>query len=175
MVSHLEDNNAEIRPRYSKLAKTMHWGFVLLFAYGVFKQVDSITELADPSLFRLEIIFAGVFAILLLARFAYMKKTQRSALPENTSQLQKIAAKFVHFGMYVSLGSIALTGLAIGGLYKLGLQEEGLIMEAVISIHEFSVSATYWLVAIHILGAIFHRIKNDGVWSAMVPFSKESS
>jgi cytochrome b561 len=77
--------------------------------------------------------------------------------------------------MYVSLGSIALTGLAIGGLYKLGLQEEGLIMEAVISIHEFSVSATYWLVAIHILGAIFHRIKNDGVWSAMVPFSKESS
>ena len=71
-----------------------------------------------------------------------MKKTQRSALPENTNQLQKIAAKFVHMGMYVSLGSIAMTGLAIGGLYWLGLQE-GLIIEAVISIHEFSVSATY--------------------------------
>tara|TARA_B110000003_G_scaffold184519_1_gene183459 strand:- start:314 stop:826 length:513 start_codon:yes stop_codon:yes gene_type:complete len=170
----LEDTNTEIKPQYSKLAKTMHWGFVLLFAYGVFKQVDSINELADPSLFRLEIIFAGIFVILLLARFAYMKKTQRSALPENTNQLQKIAAKFVHMGMYVSLGSIAMTGLAIGGLYWLGLQE-GLIIEAVISIHEFSVSATYWLVAVHILGAIFHRLKNDGVWTAMVPFSKESS
>ena len=113
----MEDTKTEIKPRYSKLAKTMHWGFVLLFAYGVFKQVDSINELADPSLFRLEIIFAGIFVILLLTRFAYMKKTQRSALPENTSQLQKIAAKFVHMGMYVSLGSIAMTGLAIGGLY----------------------------------------------------------
>ena len=171
----MKNSNSEVRPRYSKLAKTMHWGFVVLFAYGVSKQVDSITELADPSKFRIEIIFGVVFVILLFARFAYMKKTQRSALPENTNKLQKIAAKFVHFGMYVSLGSIALTGLAIGGLYKLGLQEEGLIMEAVISIHEFSVSATYWLVAVHILGAIFHRIKNDGVWSAMVPFSKESS
>ena len=66
-----------------------------------------------------------------------------------------------------------MTGLAIGGLYWLGLQE-GLIIEAVISIHEFSVSATYWLVAVHILAAIFHRLKNDGVWTAMVPFSKES-
>jgi cytochrome b561 len=170
----LEDSNAEVRPRYSKLAKTMHWGFVVIFAYGVSKQVDSITELADPSKFRVEIIFGVAFVILLFVRFAYMKKTQRSALAENTSQLQKIAAKFVHMGMYVSLGSIAMTGLAIGGLYWLGLQE-GLIIEAVISIHEFSVSATYWLVAVHILGAIFHRFKNDGVWTAMVPFSKESS
>jgi len=170
----LKDSNSEVRPRYSKLAKTMHWGFVVLFAYGVSKQVDSITELADPSKFRVEIIFGVAFVILLFVRFAYMKKTQRSALPENTSQLQKIAAKFVHMGMYVSLGSIAMTGLAIGGLYWLGLQE-GLIIEAVISIHEFSVSATYWLVAVHILGAIFHRFKNDGVWTAMVPFSKESS
>jgi len=170
----LEDSNAEVRPRYSKLAKTMHWGFVVIFAYGVSKQVDSITELADPSKFRVEIIFGVAFIILLFVRFAYMKKTQRSALAENTSQLQKIAAKFVHMGMYVSLGSIAMTGLAIGGLYWLGLQE-GLIIEAVISIHEFSVSATYWLVAVHILGAIFHRLKNDGVWTAMVPFSKESS
>lgn len=173
MGKQLKYNSAEVRPRYSKLAKTMHWGFVVLFAYGVSKQVDSITELADPTKFRVEIIFGGIFLILLFARFFYMKKTQRSALPENTSQLQMIAAKLVHFGMYVSLGSIALTGLAIGGLYKLGLQAEGIIMEAVISIHEFSVSATYWLVAVHILGAIFHRLKNDGVWSAMVPFSKE--
>ena len=89
----MEDTETEIKPQYSKLAKTMHWGFVLLFAYGVFKQVGSINELADPSLFRLEIIFAGIFVILLLTRFAYMKKTQRSALPENTNQLQKIAAK----------------------------------------------------------------------------------
>jgi len=37
------------------------------------------------------------------------------------------------------------------------------------------VTSTYWLVAIHILAAIFHRFKNDGVWSAMVPFSKKGT
>ena len=169
--NYLEETKLINKTRYSIIAKLMHWGFVLLFAYGVFKQVDDVAELSDPSLFRLEIVFAGIFLILLLGRFFYMTKTQRSALPENTSYIQKIAAKLVHLGMYISLGSIALTGLGIGGLYWIGLKE-GLIMEAVISIHEFSVTATYWLVGIHILAAVYHRFQADGVWSAMVPFAK---
>ena len=172
--NYLEETNLINQTRYSIIAKLMHWGFVLLFAYGVFKQVDDVAELSDPSLFRLEIVFAGIFLILLLGRFFYMTKTQRSALPENTSYIQKIAAKLVHLGMYISLGSIALTGLGIGGLYWIGLKE-GLIMEAVISIHEFSVTATYWLVGIHILAAGYHRFKADGVWSAMVPFAKSEN
>ena len=105
----MNENSTEAPVPYSKFAKTMHWGFVLLFAYGVFKQVDNLSELADPSLFRLEIVFAGVFILLLIIRFIYVKKTQRSALPEDTSKMQKIAAKLVHLGMYVSLGSIAFT------------------------------------------------------------------
>jgi len=173
-ISCLEKNSTEALPRYSKFAKVMHWGFVLLFAYGVFKQVDNLSELADPSLFRLEIIFAGIFILLLIIRFIYAKKTQQSALPEGTSKIQKIAAKLVHLGMYISLGSIALTGLMIGGLYWLGMRE-GFVIEAVISIHEVAVSSTYWLVSIHILAAIFHRFKKDGVWSAMVPFSKKGT
>ena len=170
----MNENSTEAPIRYSKFAKIMHWGFVLLFAYGVFKQVDNLSELADPSLFRLEIVFAGVFILLLIIRFIYVKKTQQSALPEDTSKIQKSAAKLVHLGMYISLGSIALTGLLIGGLYWLGMREN-FVIEAVISIHEFAVASTYWLVAIHILAAIFHRFKNDGVWSAMVPFSKKGT
>ena len=172
--NYLEETNLINQTRYSIIAKLMHWGFVLLFAYGVFKQVDDVAELSDPSLFRLEIVFAGIFLSILLGRFFYMTKTQRSALPENTSYIQKIAAKLVHLGMYISLGSIASTGLAIGGLYWIGLKE-GLIMEAVISIHEFSVTATYWLVGVHILAAVYHRFKADGVWSAMVPFAKSEN
>ena len=172
--NYLKETNLINQTRYSIIAKLMHWGFVLLFAYGVFKQVDDVAELSDPSLFRLEIFFAGIFILLLFGRFVYMTKTQRSALPENTSYIQKIAAKLVHLGMYISLGSIALTGLGIGGLYWIGLKD-GLIMEAVISIHEFSVTATYWLVGVHILAAVYHRFKADGVWSAMVPFAKSEN
>ena len=69
----LNENSTVAPVRYSKFAKTMHWGFVLLFAYGVFKQVDSLSELADPSLFRLEIVFAGIFILLLIIRFIYVK------------------------------------------------------------------------------------------------------
>ena len=83
----LNENSTEAPVRYSKFAKTMHWGFVLLFAYGVFKQVDNLSELADPSLFRLEIVFAGIFILLLIIRFIYAKKTQQSALPEDTSKM----------------------------------------------------------------------------------------
>jgi cytochrome b561 len=40
-------------------------------------------------------------------------------------------------------------------------------------IHSFVVNALYWLIGIHIVAAIYHRLKKDGVWSSMVPFLKE--
>ena len=48
-----------------------------------------------------------------------------------------------------------------------------LMIEFLISIHEFFVSLTYLLVSVHILAAINHRFKKDNVWSSMVPFWKE--
>ena len=41
--------------KYSFLAKFFHWGFVLLFGYGIFKQVDNIEQLEDISLLKSEI------------------------------------------------------------------------------------------------------------------------
>ena len=48
----LDKNNSQ----YSKIAKLFHWGFVLLFVYGVAKQVDDINQLEDKAFFRFEII-----------------------------------------------------------------------------------------------------------------------
>jgi hypothetical protein len=56
--------------RYSFLGKLFHWGFVAVFAYGVYKQVDNISQLADGTLLRFEVIFAALFLILLGARFS---------------------------------------------------------------------------------------------------------
>ena len=53
----LDKNNSQ----YSKIAKLFHWGFVLLFVYGVAKQVDDINQLEDQAFFRFEIIFAVIF------------------------------------------------------------------------------------------------------------------
>ena len=159
---------------YSLVAKLLHWGFVLVFVYGISKQVDELEQLADNSLLRFEMAFAAVFLLMLIARFIYMKKTQTSALPINTSHLQKGAAKIVHYGMYVCLASIAISGMVIGALYWANIKS-GFVIEAVISVHEFSFAVIYWLIAIHIIAALYHRFLQDGVWDSMVPFWKERS
>ena len=51
--NYLEETNLINQTRYSIIAQLMHWGFVLLFAYGVFKQVDDVAELSDLSLIHI--------------------------------------------------------------------------------------------------------------------------
>ena len=161
------------KTEHSLLAKTFHWGFVILFVYGIYKQIDNINQLEDISLLKSEIIFALAFLLLLGVRFLYMTKTQKTALPAETSKTQKLAAKVVHWSMYTCLAGIAGSGLLIGYFFWLGLKD-GLLIEFTISIHEFFVSLIYCLILIHILAALYHRLRKDYVWSSMVPFWKEN-
>ena len=166
--------NAEVKiakPSYTLTAKIFHWSFVILFAYGISKQIDNINQLEDLALLKFEIAFALLFILFLVARFVYMKRTQKSSLPPDTPMVQKALAKAVHYGMYIGMISIALSGLVIGCLYWLGLKS-GIIIETIIGWHEVSVSIVYWLVGLHLIGAIYHRFKNDGVWESMTPILK---
>ena len=115
------------KSQYSILAKLFHWGFVILFVYGVAKQVEDISQLKDSSFFRFEIIFALFFLFLLIIRFIYMKKTQKSSMPEETSKVQKIIAKIVHNGMYILMIGTVLSGILIGYLFWVGFQNGFLI------------------------------------------------
>ena len=160
------------KKQYSFLAKFWHWGFVLLFVYGVAKQVDEIEQLEDKFFFQFEIVFALLFLFLLIIRFVYMNKTQETSLPDDTSKFQKIASCSVHLGMYITLAGTAVTGLLVGLFYWLGFKD-GLLINLLTAIHSFVVNALYWLIGIHIVAAIYHRLKKDGVWSSMVPFLKE--
>ena len=164
----LDKNNSQ----YSKIAKLFHWGFVLLFVYGVAKQVDDINQLEDKAFFRFEIIFAVIFLFLLLIRLIYMKTTQKTSLPEDSTKAQKLAAKIVHNGMYALLTGTVLSGLLIGFLFWIELRD-GILINTVIFFHELNITLLYWLIGIHILAATYHRLKRDGVWSSMVPFLKE--
>ena len=165
-------NNQKNKKQYSLFAKFWHWGFVLLFIYGVAKQVDEIEQLEDQFFFQFEIVFALLFLFLLAIRFVYMSKTQETSLPDDTSIIQKIAARTVHLGMYTTLAGTAITGLSIGLFYWLGFRQ-GLFIDFLTAIHSFVVNTVYWLVGIHIVAAIYHRLKKDGVWNSMVPFFKE--
>jgi len=156
---------------FSITAKIFHWSFVILFAYGISKQIDNINQLEDLALLKFEITFAFLFILLLIARFVYMKRTQKSSLPPDTPKVQKALAKAVHYGMYIGMISIAFSGLIIGCLYWCGLKS-GTVINTIIGWHEVSVSIVYWLVGLHLIGAIYHRYKNDGVWQSMLPTLK---
>ena len=159
------------KPSYSITAKIFHWSFVILFAYGISKQINNINQLEDLALLKFEIAFALLFILFLVTRFVYMKRTQKSSLPHDTPMLQRVIAIAVHYGMYIGMISIAFSGLVIGCLYWFSLKS-GVIIKTLIGWHELSVSIVYWLVGLHLIGAIYHRLKNDGVWQSMVPTLK---
>ena len=168
----MRNSEVEItKPSYTLTAKIFHWSFVVIFAYGISKQIDNINQLEDLALLKFEIAFALLFILFLMARFVYMNRTQKSSLPPDTPAMQRALAKAVHFGMYIGMVSIALSGLVIGCVYWLGLKS-GIIIETIIGWHEVSVSIVYWLVGLHLIGAIYHRFKNDGVWESMTPSLK---
>lgn len=157
---------------YSSMAKFVHWAFIGVFAFGVINQVDEVEELESFNLLVAEVVFAIIFLSLLLLRFIYMR-SQQTAMP----QLQmpknfRLLARILHLGMYVSLALIAITGLIIGGLYYFGVKG-GLVLEAILLLHEIIFWISVNLICLHIVGALYHRLKGDGVWSAMVPILRE--
>lgn len=160
------------RIQHSLLAKSFHWIFVFVFGYGVFKQIESKDQLNDIALLKSEMVFAIIFLIFLMVRFIYMKRTFITSLPPETSSIHRTSAQLVHISMYISFSVMAMSGLAIGFFFWLGFQDSNLI-EFTIWIHELSFSIIIWLISVHVLAAIYHRIQNDFVWSSMVPFLKE--
>ena len=152
------------------LAKLIHWTFIPLYAYGIFKQVDDLNQLEDPSFLNFEILFAIVFLIIVLLRYFYMKDTQtllgaHDVLPKG----HLFIAKTVHRLVYFSLIMLPTTGLLIAALVS--LETEGI--EVAVLIHEFSADLSYVVITLHIGATLYSRFKGEGLWNAMVPVWKE--
>ena len=152
------------------LAKLIHWTFIPLYAYGIFKQVDDLNQLEDTSLLNFEILFATVFLIVVLLRYFYMKDTP--TLLGAHDELPKghlFIAKTVHRMVYFSLIMLPMTGLVIAGIVSLDLGG----VEIAVAIHEFSADLSYVVIAVHVGATIYSRFKGEGLWNAMVPIWKE--
>ena len=156
---------------HTKIAKFIHWIFTLLYAYGIFKQVDDLTELEDPSLLNFEILFATIFLILVLIRYFYMKDTPALLGANNdVPRGHLLIAKTVHRLVYFSLIMLPTTGLLIAGLFNLGMAG----IEIAIVIHELSAFLSYIVIALHVGASLYSRYKGEGLWNAMVPIWKET-
>ena len=154
---------------HSKFARIIHWGFIVLYVYGIVKQVDDISDLEDSKLLVFEVLFASVFLVIVIARYFYMRKVETMhASSVQVHRVHKIIAKIVHISMYIVLVLLPLSGLAIAFLFNQGIKD-GPMQLVALSVHEFAATASYVLIAIHVSAAIYSRIKGEGVWSSMVP------
>jgi len=59
---------------HTNLAKIIHWGFIILYVYGILKQIDDLSQLEDTGLLIFEVIFASVFLLIVLIRYFYMSR-----------------------------------------------------------------------------------------------------
>lgn len=165
---------------HTKLAKTIHWSFIILYVYGIFKQVNALEDLEDQGLLISEIIFATAFIVIVILRYSYMRRFKTFlGAREPVHIVHYYFARSVHKAMYACFILLPLTGLMIAGLYSQGYtvnatpDEEQTVMDVVLDLHGLVAEISYLLIIIHIAAAIYSRIKGEGVWSSMVPMLKE--
>ena len=154
-------------------AKVFHWGFILLYVYGIFKQIDDISELENSRLLIFEVFFAILFLIIVMMRYFYMQQFETFlGAHEPVSLVHRYIAKIIHKSMYFCLALLPVTGLLIAAMFTQGITD-GPIQDSILDLHGFSADLSYILIAIHIGAALYSRIKGEGVWSSMVPLWNE--
>jgi cytochrome b561 len=160
---------------HTKLAKFIHWSFIILYLYGLSKQIGELDELEDNGLLLFEILFATIFLVVVILRYSYMRRFKTFlGAREPVHIVHYYLARSLHKAMYVVFILLPLSGLMIAALYTKGYQnEDGLLMGAALGIHEFTAVASAVLILVHIAAALYSRIKGEGVWSSMVPILKE--
>ena len=163
----------KIPSSHTLIAKIFHWGFIILYTYGMVKQLDDLSQLEDAGLLYFEVVFSILFLLIVIFRYLYMRKHKTflgasKAVPTAHQYL----AKTIHISLYLCLILLPLSGLLIAGLYSLGLKD-GILQGLAVGIHEFSASLSYLLIVIHVVGAVYSRMKGEGIWTSMVPFWKE--
>ncbi len=170
-----------VEQSHTKLAKSLHWTFIILYVYGIFKQVNDLQELEDKGILIFEIIFASIFLAIVILRYSYMRRFKTFLGARNPVHIvHYYLARSVHKAMYACFILLPLTGLIIAGLYTQGYtvnatpDEEQTIMDVVLDLHGAVADLSYILIFIHIAAAFYSRLKGEGVWSSMVPVLKEN-
>ena len=163
----------KIPSSHTLIAKIFHWGFIILYTYGMLKQLDDLSQLEDAGLLYFEVVFSILFLLIVIFRYLYMRKYKTFfGARKAVSKAHQYLGKTIHISMYLCLVLLPLSGLLITGLYYFGFKD-GILQGIAVGIHEFSASMSYFLIVIHVVGAVYSRIKGEGIWTSMVPFWKE--
>ena len=150
------------------VTRGIHWVSAGLLAYGYFKGLDSVSQLADPALLRSEVIFAMLLGAVFLVRLLWTKAVAGATrLPEAAPGWEHVASRVVHIGLYAAVFAVVLSGLGIALGYvtpALG----GVFLGAMVGLHEVALAVLPLLILTHIAGALWHKVvRRDGVLESM--------
>lgn len=168
-MTFLANSNTKARAKpHGFVTKGIHWLSVLLLGYGYLKGLDNVNQLADPALFRFEVIFALALGLLFLIRLFWTRNISGATrLPQDAPKWEHWASRTVHYGLYGAVFTIVGTGLGIAYGYAspfLG----NLFIKGMIGLHEVALTALPLLILAHICGALWHKvIRRDGVLESM--------
>lgn len=156
-----------VRPHHFS-TKTIHWLSAGLIAYGYYKGLDDISQLADAALLRAEVIFALLLGAVFTIRMFWSRTAAgTSRLPDTAPKWEHVASKAVHHGLYVSVFGIVISGLGIALGYSVPVLS-GIFLTAMLGLHEVTLTVMPLLLIVHIAGALWHRfIRKDGVMESM--------
>ncbi len=172
---------------YDRFDRFIHWlmainiTLTLIFARGMSSLPDDarVEEYGDHGL------SVTTIALCLLIRIAWRARTGFPAMPATMGDLARLAAKAVHYGLYVILVLQILVGLFLASTTELEFVAKGYGINytslglAPAELHDtllwFHISL-YWtiiaLLAIHVLASVKHHfIDRDEVLLRMLPFA----
>ncbi len=158
---------AHVKP-HGFVTKGIHWLSGGLIAYGYFKGLENVSQLADPALLQFEVTFALLLGALFLFRLFWTKTIGGATrLPQDAPMWEHYASKAVHLGLYAAVFGIVLSGLGIALGYTTPMLG-GLFLAAMLGLHELTLTVMPLLLIAHIAGALWHKVvRRDGVLESM--------
>ena len=170
---------------YLKSQKIIHWlmAIAIMIDLNVAQKFGGEMQLWDRLESRADHATMGlIITFLLILRIILRYKYGAPSLPDSMSKWQVLAAQVGHYGLYILMGVLVLTGIIsatyasdpilVFNSYNLAFanHNDG-VFKIVRGIHEFCTNAIIALIAIHILAAIYHHfVLKDSTTSNMTKF-----
>lgn len=171
--------------RYSRMAIVLHWLLVALLAaqigFGWFlEEVERGTP--ERTIYvNLHKSVGMVIGLVILLRL-YWRLTHRApALPESMSGWKRTLASWTHVLLYVGMLIMPLSGYIASNFSQYGVNflnriklppwgvEDAAVYAFFNRTHVITASIFAALIALHVLAAILHLVKRDGLFSRMWP------
>ena len=168
---------------YGIISKSLHWIIAVLvigmLCYGYF--LDDFPKSDQPVAYNIHKLTGITILFLMLIRLAWALANPKPILPFDTTPLEKLAERLVHFSLYLFVILMPLAGW-IGasaadkppqlGDFKLALPIHGskAFVHAAFDVHGTVAIILIVLISIHVLAALFHHfIRKDNILIRMLP------